>query len=182
MHPESLKDKTDEQLMKLYQNGDDLAFKVLYERHSAKIYGFLSKRIGNKEKVAEVYQEVFIKIHKSKSLYDEELPLLPWIFTVAKTVMLDQLKKDKNIKSVQVEVLENRAIEDSTPQSGPDILSLLAELPEMQRKAVEMRYVKDNSFEQIAESLNIKPSNARQVISRGIKRLRELMGAGGSHE
>lgn len=182
MHPESLKDKTDEQLMKLYQSGDDLAFKVLYERHSAKIYGFLSKRIGNKEKVAEIYQEVFIKIHKSKSLYDEELPLLPWIFTVTKTVMLDQLRKDKNIKTVQAEFLENMATTDNQSNSGPDIVSLLAELPEVQRKAVEMRYVKDNSFEQIAESLNIKPSNARQIISRGIKRLRELMGKGGSHE
>jgi hypothetical protein len=36
--------QTDEQLMKLYQNGDEEAFKVLYGRPSSKIYGFLKKR------------------------------------------------------------------------------------------------------------------------------------------
>ena len=92
--------QTDEQLMKLYQNGEDSAFRVLYERHSSKVYGFLSKRIRDKEKVAEIYQDVFIKLHKSKDLYKSSLPLLPWMFTVTRSVMLDELRKNKNIEKV----------------------------------------------------------------------------------
>ncbi len=171
----SLENKSDEQLMKLYQNGDESAFQVLYHRHSAKIYGFLSKRLGNKEKVAEVYQEVFIKIHKSKSLYKEDLPLLPWIFTITKTVMLDDLRKDKKIQTVELEDLPAPASEND---SGPDVLKHLNKLPEVQKQALEMRYVSDSTFEQIAETLNLKPTNVRQVISRGLKKLRELVKEG----
>ncbi len=171
--------QTDEQLMKLYQNGEDSAFRVLYERHSSKVYGFLSKRIRDKEKVAEIYQDVFIKLHKSKDLYKSSLPLLPWMFTVTRSVMLDELRKNKNIEIVNIDDVENLLVADITNDSGSDLLDLLQNLPEPQRQALEMRYVKDNTFEEIAESLNIKPINARQVISRGLKKLRELIGEGG---
>ena len=171
--------QTDEQLMKLYQNGEDSAFRVLYERHSSKVYGFLSKRIRDKEKVAEIYQDVFIKLHKSKDLYKSSLPLLPWMFTVTRSVMLDELRKNKKIEIVNIDDVENLLVADITNDSGSDLLDLLQSLPEPQRQALEMRYVKDNTFEEIAESLNIKPINARQVISRGLKKLRELIGEGG---
>lgn len=171
--------QTDEQLMKLYQGGDEAAFRALYNRHSAKVYGFLKKRIGNNEKVAEVYQEVFIKIHKSKSLYNESFPVLPWIFTVTKSVMLDELRKDKKFQTVDIGIFESNKVGDVQATHGIDTIEMLSQLPEMQKQALEMRYINDNTFEQIAENLNIKPANARQAISRGLKRLRELISEGG---
>lgn len=177
-----LNELTDEQLMKLYQNGDEAAFKVLYERHSSKIYGFIKKRIGHKEKVAEVYQEVFIKIHKSKALYNESFPVLPWIFTVTKSVLLDELRKEKNIKFVSDEVLENLPANGPQEGLGIDAVGMLGQLPDIQKQALNLRYINDKTFEQIAERLNIKPDNARQVVSRGLKRLRELLGDGGNRE
>jgi RNA polymerase sigma-70 factor (ECF subfamily) len=177
-----LHEQPDEQLMKLYQSGNEAAFTLLYERHSSKVYGFLSKRIKNREKVAEIYQEVFIKVHKSKSLYNESLPLLPWLFTITKTVMLDELRKDKNIQTVGAEILENMPAVGHESVNGAIAKVQLEQLPKLQRQAIEMRYIDDQTFEQIAHSLNVKPDNARQIISRGIKRLRELVSEGNSNE
>ena len=170
----------DEQLMQLYQNGDEEAFKVLYGRHSSKIYGFLKKRLNNSDNVAEVFQEVFIKIHKSKHLYDDSLPLLAWIFTVTRTVMIDEIRKDNKIKIVEQYDLEQlpEELEKTVPQFE-HALESLQQLPTQQKTAIEMRYLNDQTFEQIAETLEVSPSNARQIISRGIKRLRELVGEGG---
>ena len=175
-------EQTDEQLMKLYQGGDDVAFEALYERHASKVYGFIRKRIANSEKVAEIYQEVFIKIHKSKSLYSESFPVLPWIFTVTKSVLIDEIRKDKKVQVVGVEVLENMAVQPAAPLHTTDTIGLLSRLPEMQRLALQLRYVDENTFEQIAETLKIKPANARQVISRGLKRLKEIINEGGGRE
>lgn len=176
-----LNDQTDEQLMKLYQNGDDAAFEAIYERHSSKVYRFLRKRIGNKEKVAEIYQEVFIKIHKSKALYNDSFPVLPWIFTITNSVMIDELRKEKIVKTVGIETIEDMAVASSA-SFGNDALGMLKQLPDVQRQALEMRYINDHTFEQIAAQLKIQPSNARQVISRGIKRLRELVKDGSGDE
>lgn len=177
-----LNEQNDEQLMRLYQRGEEAAFKALYERHASKVYGYIKKRIGDKEKVAEIYQEVFVKIHKSKSLYNETFPVIAWIFTITKSVLLDELRKDKKILTVDANVIENLAANDTHSAEGLDALEMLTQLPAVQRQALEMRYINDSTFEQIAERLNIKPSNARQVISRGLKRLREIVGEGGSSE
>lgn len=171
---------TDEQLMKLYQNGEEEAFKILYERHSSKVFGFLKNRIRNDQKVSEIYQEVFIKIHKSKNLYNDTLPLLPWIFTITKTVMIDELRKEKKVTFISDENLDKIPARENVQ---PEIFTLAAEklalLPQTQKVAVEMRYLNDQTFEQIAESLKVSPANARQIISRGVKRLRELIAEGG---
>lgn len=176
MPTKKLYDLTDEQLMKLYQNGDEEAFKALYVCHSPKVYGFLKSRIQSKEKVSEVFQEVFIKIHKSKHLYNDSLPVLPWIFTITKTVMIDELRRDKNLKTTNDYDLDKvPAPVESVPAGVDQALEMLGQLPEQQKAAVELRYVSDNTFEQIAASLKVSPANARQIVSRGIKRLRELI-------
>lgn len=172
--------QTDEQLMKLYQNGDEEAFKVLYGRHSSKVYGFLQKRLNDNEKVAEVYQEVFIKIHKSKHLYNDSLPALAWIFTISRTVMIDELRRSSKIQTVDNYDLEKipEELEKTVPQFEL-ATEVLQHLPDQQKAAIEMRYVNEQTFEQIAESLKVSPANARQLISRGIKRLKELIHQGG---
>ncbi len=178
-----LKDKenlTDEQLMKLYQNGDGEAFKVLYARHSSKIYGFLKSRLKQNEAVAEAYQEVFIKIHKSKHLYNDSLSALAWIFTISRTVMIDEIRKNKKVITIDNYDLEQipEELEKTRPQFD-QVVENLATLPSQQKSALEMRYIDDKTFEQIAESLKVSPINVRQIISRGIKRLRELVSEGG---
>jgi len=71
---------SDEELMVMYQTGSEEAFDSLYRRHSEKIYGFLRRRVWNDERAAELYQEVFLKMHRSKQLYNKSLPALPWMF------------------------------------------------------------------------------------------------------
>ncbi len=170
-----LEDLTDEELMAMYQNGAENAFQVLYSRHSSKIYGFLKNRIQQAEKVSDIYQEVFIKIHRSKHLYNKSLPLLPWIFTITRSVMIDELRKDKNSQRVDdFDIDKIPAIESASSFAG-EAAGLIQTLPEPQKIALQMRYVDDKTFEEIANSLKTSPTNVRQIVSRGIKRLKELM-------
>ena len=94
-----LLNRTDEELMVLYQNGSEAAFQILYDRHSSKIFGFISSRISNKETANEIFQDVFIKIHKSKQLYNKSLPLLPWIFTITRNAVFDYAKRGSKVET-----------------------------------------------------------------------------------
>ncbi len=167
---------TDEELMVMYQNGSENAFQVLYDRHSSKVFGFLKSRIKTDEKVQDIYQDVFIKIHKSKHLYNKALPVLPWIFTITRSVMIDELRKDKSSKFVDDFDLEKieQPIKSENENFG-HALKKINELPQSQKVALQMRYVDDHTFEEIALSLKTSPLNVRQLISRGVKRLKELI-------
>ncbi len=174
-------ESSDEELMALYQNGAEAAFRILYERHSAKIYNYLQKRVVRKEKVTEIYQDVFVKLHKSKSLYNLTLPLLPWLFTITRSVLIDEFKKDKNFKYNDNFDLEKipAALPADCEQHHSEVGNLIQSLPEAQKKVVQLRYVDEKTFAEIAEILKTTPLNVRQILSRGIKRLKQLIIAKG---
>lgn len=168
---------SDEELMVMYQNGSEEAFQTLYERHSERIYGFLRSRVWNNERAAELYQEVFLKIHRSKHLYNKSLPTLPWIFSITKSVLVDGLRFDKKAARDSENSTENAFAENT--RSVADVSNLLARLPKDQRRAIELRYVDEKTFEEIAESLDTTSQNARKIVSRAVSKLKTLARAKG---
>ncbi len=178
-----LRNLSDEELMARYQLGSEDAFSLLYGRHASKVYGFVRKRIAEPEFAAEVFQEVFVKLHRSKHLYNNTLPYLPWLFSVSRSVVLDALKaKKKLLPEVHGHDLDKFETRELSEATGFDLQPHLAGLPSAQRSAVELRYVNEKTFEEIASVLNTSPVNVRQLISRGVKRLKELVSEGESHE
>ena len=174
-----LENLTDEDLMVMYQNGAENAFQVLYLRHSSKVYGFLKRRIWQKEKVNEIYQEVFVKVHRSKHLYNSNFPFLPWIFTITRSVMIDEFRKDKKFKLFDDVDMEKIPDLQTASSSANDPIEMMKDLPEPQKVAIQMRYIDEKTFEEIAQILNTSPANVRQIVSRGLKRLKQLMTQGG---
>ena len=174
-----LKHKSDEELMILYQNGVEDAFHILYQRHSAKIFGFIKSRIRTSERSQDVFQEVFMKIHKSKHLYNKSHPVLPWLFTITKNAIIDDARKIKKTSNqIQIDDLQ---IASPTPEVGfkiSDIASQLEQVPLKQRSVIVMRYADEKTFEDIAQVLNTSDTNVRQLLSRGLQRLKQLLKEG----
>lgn len=174
-----LLNRTDEELMVLYQNGSEAAFQILYDRHSSKIFGFVLARIRNLESAHEIFQDVFIKIHKSKHLYNKSLPVLPWIFTITRNTVFDYSRRGSRVEtSTPVEKIDERAAMEDQNELGLDLQPSLLKLPLQQKLAVEMRYYDEKTFEEIAETLNTSPVNIRKLVSRGVKRLKEIIKEG----
>lgn len=172
-----LSEQSDEELMVLYQNGAEDAFQLLYTRHASKILGYVQARINNSEKAHDIFQEIFVKIHRSKHLYNKNLPVLPWIFTISKNTLIDSIRKNKNEK-MQTEFTEVLHATTELAPNRPELGVVLHGLPLPQKQAVELRYLEDKTFAEIALVLKTSPLNARQLVSRGLKRLRNFVIAG----
>lgn len=168
-------DKTDEELMHLYQVGNEGAFKELYARHSSMVLGFIKSKIRSAEKAHDIFQEVFVKIHKSKHLYNKTLPFLPWLFTITKNAIVDEVRKSKNEKlhTQMDEISETALVPDQEPNFN-QVRPYMESLPENQKSAVYLRYVEEKTFEEISAILKTSPANVRQLVSRGVQRMREL--------
>lgn len=172
-------DASDEELMALYQEGSEPAFKELYARHSRKIFGYLSTCIGDRQKVSDLFQEVFVKVHSSKRLYNRSFPVLPWLFSIAHSVMIDGLRKQGRLKEVTDFDFDTLPTSEAVKFDGiAEVLPLIESLPAGQQAALKMRYVDEKTFEEIAERLQTSPLNARQVVSRGVKQIRKLLNKG----
>jgi RNA polymerase sigma-70 factor (ECF subfamily) len=171
----NLNNLTDEELMAMYQSGAEDAFQVLYRRHSSKVYGFLRGRVWNDERAAELFQETFLKMHRSKHLYNKTLPALPWIFSVTRSVLVDGLRSDKRARR-DAEFVQDEI--ESVPRGITEVAAMLGRLPENQRKAIELRYVDEKTFEEVAATLETSSQNARKIISRALAKLKGFASEG----
>lgn len=163
---------SDEELMVLYQSGEQAAFNELYNRYSNRVYGFLRKRMRDPHSVNDLFQGVFLKLHRSKDLFNPTFMFAPWLFTIVRTTLLDWQKDHKNHVKTSEWTDTEMAQNQEEQQPRPDISSL----PESQRLAVEMRYFDELSFEEIAAKLNTTSGNVRQLVSRGLKNLKSVFG------
>lgn len=165
-------EESDEDLMRAYQRGDDKAFEVLYRRHSPKVYGYLHSRLRDRALADDLFQCAFLKLHKARAHYDPSLPFVPWLFTVCRSAMVDGLRargrRREDLDPVAIANAEARS-----PTAAPDLPDL-STLSAEQRKAVELRYAEDLPFEEIARRLETSSANARQLVSRAVRRLRNL--------
>lgn len=176
------KNLTDEELMELYQSSDYLAFEMLYNRHSARIYKYLVGKVGS-EVGQELLQDTFARIHKSRDKYSSQFPFLPWVFTIVRNLVRDYYKKAET-QTVQNSVgLDALSLEASSELTNAGSLSQLEvsleSLPENQRLALRLRYLDDWTFEKIAEEIETSPQNVRQLISRGLKKIRTTLNSQG---
>ena len=90
-----LNQKTDEELMLAYRLGDEIAFSDLYNRYAQKVLAFLRLKLREESAAQDVFQSTFLKLHKSKHLYNPSLPFSPWIFTICRNELVDFVRKQK---------------------------------------------------------------------------------------
>jgi RNA polymerase sigma factor (sigma-70 family) len=172
MEQQSLSQATDEELMIAYQKGESAAFDILYKRHSGRVYGFLKLRLRDRAQVDDVFQGTFLKLHDHRAQYNDSLPFTPWLFTICRSVLVDAVRKNATIREDH-ESIDIETVPAQSPESAlelPDLTLLSAD----QRRAIELRYRQELSFEEIAKKLETSPTNARQLISRAVTKLRNL--------
>ena len=164
--------------MERYKDGSMEAFEELYSRHKGKVYGYLAKRVNNRFDRDEIQQNVFLKLHRSRQKYNSSFPFLPWLFTLCRNVLIDFMRSKE---AKEGRLLQDGGIIDGLPSaedkgSGIDVLApVMSKLNEEQKEAIKMRYGEDFSFEGIARKLNTSVPNARQKVSRAVKKLRGLV-------
>ncbi len=159
---------SDEELMRAYQGGDSAAFEILFLRHRARVFGFLLKKLKVRSEAEDVFQATFMKLHSSRKHYDPSFKFTPWLFTICQSVLKDHYRtRNRNLEDANEELIKK------TPANRSDDLSISFEtLDQNQKAAIEMRYLEDLSFDEIANKLHTSPSNARQLVSRAIRKIR----------
>ncbi len=168
--------------MNLYQMGDFAAFEILYHRHSSRVHTYLKKKVAV-DVAPELLQEVFEKLHKSRDKYASQYPFLPWLFTIARNTVTDFFKKAETKVTLASKsnplLLENLAVATNEASFNSNVTEALNSLPHDQKRATELRYMSDWSFEKIAVSMETSEENVRKIISRGIKKIRSVFGEKG---
>lgn len=162
----------DDELLARYRNAEFRGFDLFYRRNQAIIFAFLLSRLVNRSDAEEAFQETFFRIHKSILSFDVSQKALPWVFTIARNVAIDIIRKRKKHAS-------HSAIEGSvTPRTEQALIAreklqeVMSHLTVEECSLIEERFLNDADFESIAIRQGSTAATTRQKLSRLLKRIR----------
>jgi RNA polymerase sigma-70 factor (ECF subfamily) len=168
---------TDEELMVRYLAGDDSAFELLYGKYSGKVYAYLRKKLNSPQEVEELFQISFLKFHRARDRYNSKYPVLQWMFVIVRSSLIDHYRKTARQVDLSDIPIECFSEPMSQNEAAPSLISeragaLLGQLPRHQRDIVTRRIIDDQTYEEIALSLNCSEESIRQTVSRTLRKMK----------
>lgn len=170
-------------LMDLMAKGNRDAFAELYSRHSQLVYAVSLKILSDPEEARDITQNVFLTLYCRPTAWNPQSGrLAAWLAVVSRNRSLNHVRRlrlqGRCVLSVQ-EAVGSEWMNSSSPPPGinPRETAILrhavGELPEPQRKAVELAFFNSLTHRQIAETLSEPLGTVKARIRRGLIRLRD---------
>ncbi len=172
---------------------DERAFDVFFTQHERPLYGYLRRLLPSDEVAVEIAQEAFFRAwthFETVRTYDRPEA---WLYRVATNLAISSLRRQQPLsfshafsrsgtEAESDEAADADALTDPLDLEGKiverdAITRALRGLPERQRAALLLRAVQGFSCEEVAEALGVTVPNARQILSRGRERFRQLYDA-----
>ncbi|MDD2646384.1 MAG: RNA polymerase sigma factor [Patescibacteria group bacterium] len=170
-------------LLQQIKRGNQTAFSRLYDRYQDKIYRFIFFRVSNESLAQDLTSETFIKILQYLINGKEVENFQSFAYQVAKNLVIDFYRsRGQEEMPLDESISENVSDEDVDEMLDEkfnlnQIESALGQVSNPYRDVLVLRFIEDLPFKEIAKTLNIKEDNARMLAHRGLKMLRDKLGA-----
>lgn len=160
--------------------GNQQAYAKLLEKTARMVRGYLANSMSSAqrtdERIEDLVQDVLVAIHRKKHLYRPEMPILPWLFAIARYRLIDQVRADKRRPST-VEMDERFDFPDkkaSAPEEHAFHLEeLLTDLSPRQKEILVLAKAEDMPLAQIAEKFRMSLSAVKVTVHRALQKVRE---------
>src|SRR5258708_26418332 len=167
------------ELMARYQKGDPKAIEDLIRRLSSGLMRFLASPRFSKTDTEDLFQECWMRIHRSRHTYRSPEPVLPWIFAIARHTRVDGYRRRRRRESREVLVANPPEVFART-QPAPaverdEFVRLLESLPESQREVILMLKVSGMSLAGVARTTSCSVGAIKQKAHRAYEKLRLVL-------
>jgi RNA polymerase sigma-70 factor (ECF subfamily) len=186
-------DALDDQLLSKAQSGDPRAFAELCQRYSAMVKGKILSMVRHREDAEDVLQETILSAYQHLHSFRGECKFSTWMTKIGINTSLMWLRKRKfllrttcDVVTFDGQTLNEREFRDPKPdpeqrsisdQTHEQLSLAIQRLPPYLRSAIELRYGKERSLKDIAETLGITQASAKSRVLRARNRLRRTLEA-----
>lgn len=173
--------ESDDELVLQYRNTSSMgALGELYNRYMELVYGVCLKYIKEpdeaKDCVINIFEELVIKLKKY-----EVANFKGWLYQLAKNHCLMKLRSDKkmpvNIDADVMHLAENNHLDKvaEKEQNLNDMEFCIGQLPGEQKQAVQLFYLQEKSYKEIAGLTKTDINKIRSFIQNGRRNLKICM-------
>jgi len=159
--------------------GDRGAFRILYQRTSAKLYGICLRLLGSEAEAQDVLQEVYVTVWRKAAQFDpSRAAVVTWLATLARNRAIDRLRA----RRLPAEDLDAAAdVADGGPsafdvldheQDAARLSHCLDELEERSRQVIRAAFFDGATYAELATREEVPLGTMKSWIRRGLLRLR----------
>jgi RNA polymerase sigma-70 factor, ECF subfamily len=188
-------ERTDEELLAEFQQGDGGAFERLLARHRAPLYTFLVRMVGDTERAEDLAQETFLRIVKGAQGWEHRARFQSWMYAIARNLCADAARRDRfrKTESLDAEPADGgSSIADGLEDPGPApdrsaeserlrpiLQRALLSLPPDQREVFVLREQAGLPFREIAEIVSANENTVKSRMRYALEALRKALAAAG---
>lgn len=169
------------QMVKSARQGDEEAFRLLFEENKQKIFALAFKYTKNREDAEDILQETFIKAyHALDKFHLEENPSFSaWLYRIGINSSIDLIRKKNKMKQSSYDSDKIENISDKKNISDPEfslqtqavrdkLNSALAKLTARQRMIFILRHYQQLSTQEIAEYMKCSQGSVKKQLFRAL--------------
>ena len=173
------------------ENGDPAAYNELMKLYRDPIYFMLYEKVGDQELAKDLTIESLGKAFKKLHLYTPSYAFSTWLYTVARNHCTDYLRKNK-LPTISIDKM---MIDEDGKRNTFDLISkdlnpemmmekkqriailrqIVDQLKPKYRDLVKLRYFKELSYEEIAETLDVPLGTVKAQLHRSREQLFKIM-------
>jgi len=168
---------SDDDLVRLYRNGEAAAFDTLFDRYHVGVYSFARTMLGDSGGPEDVLQETFLTVAQSLAKYTPQGKFRSWLMRIARNRCLARLEARRITKLVlaagNMEPSEPASLAPGPQQAAQDdeqvqiIRAAIDALPDRQREALALYAFEQMTYQEIAETLAAPINTVKTLIRRG---------------
>jgi RNA polymerase sigma-70 factor (ECF subfamily) len=176
-------ERSDNELIELFQNGDDSAFNHLVLRYQEKVYWVARRFVNDHDGADDVTQEVFCKVYESLKEFRGDSSVYTWLYRITVNIALNSLRRQKVREFFRIDEMFEVKDENTV---GPDevlereeqkelIEEAIARLPEKQKSVFVLRYYEELPYEEISKVLKTSVGGLKANYFHAVKKIQEYV-------
>lgn len=176
---------SDEALVKEIRARKESAFNELYARYGTKIFRYFFRLLNqDKEKAEDFLQDFFVRVVEQLNRYNSEQKLSTWLYSIATNMCRNEWrnKQTKDRVLADFKMGESQVIENTWKQLDYKIAedalqNTLAELEEIERELITLRFQQELSIKEIAEIIGLAEGTVKSRLFYLLKKLGKKLSA-----
>ena len=171
---------TDLELVEKARNGDQIAFRDLYDRNVDRIYRLAYRMAGEDDLAKDFTQETFLRAYQSLDQFRGDAAFSTWLHSIAVSVSLNGLRKVDRHRKRERSLEDAAHVAPERRELEPDARDRLEEavdgLPEIYRTVFLMHDLEGYGHREIAETLGVAEGTSKARLFRAREKLRAALG------
>lgn len=160
------------------RNEDVDCLSTLFDRYHRSLFKFLYRMVENRAAAEDLVQDVFVRVLKYRSTFQDHVPFDAWIFRIARNACNDFVRKNPRMDSVdeypRLATPEHHAAKLEQQQEIALLIEALSRLPPDKRELIVLARYRGMTYEQLALLLDADVGTVRVRLHRAIRQLGDV--------